>query len=95
MSAPRESTGTSDFALGILLVLWQAVRLPVVVLLRLAEPLVRLTLCALGLLSLLMALFYAFLTSVPHRPYVPLLAFAVACGLVLLLYEAVLHRLSR
>ena len=77
-----------------LCVLWNALRLPVFIVLRLAEPFVRLTLAALGMLSILGALFYQFASSLPHPPVLPLLAFAVGCGLTLLLYERILRLLS-
>jgi hypothetical protein len=66
-----------------------------VVLLQLVEPVVRLMLGGLGLLSIVMAFFYGFMTNAPHHPSIALLAFAVACGLVLALYETVLRLLSR
>lgn len=65
------------------------------VLLRLAEPLVRIGLTALGLLSILMAFFYRIAASPPHRPFWLLLGFGFSCGLVLLVYEQLLRLLSR
>jgi hypothetical protein len=57
------------------------VRLPVFAILVLAAPLVRLALGAMGLLSLLAALFYEFFSSLPHPPFWSLLGFAMGCGL--------------
>jgi hypothetical protein len=45
------------------------VRLPAFLLLRLAEPLVRIVLTALGLLSILIALFYRVASSLPRSPF--------------------------
>jgi hypothetical protein len=101
MNARQESSGEGEpglatgIVLGLLSLLWHSVRIPVLVVLRLAEPLVWLLLSAFGLLSILMALFYAFLTTVPHRPFLPLLGFGIACGVGLLLYEALLRLFSR
>jgi hypothetical protein len=73
---------------------WEAVRLPAFVLLRLAEPVVRLGLTAVGLLSFLIALFYRMAAAPSHNPFWPLLGFALLCGLLLLLYERLLRFLS-
>lgn len=62
---------------------------------RLLEPLVRLALTALGLLSLLMAVFYRLASSPPRSPFWVLLGFGLLCGLVLLLYEHLLLFLSK
>jgi hypothetical protein len=92
--ARRKPSAAASLGWITLCVLWNALRLPVFILLRLAEPFVRLTLAALGMLSILGALFYQFASSLPHPPVFPLLAFAVGCGLTLLLYERILRLLS-
>jgi hypothetical protein len=74
--------------------LWHFARLPVLAVLLLAAPVVRLALGALGLLSLMAALFYRFFSPLPHPPFWTLLGFAVGCGLTLLLYERLLRLLS-
>jgi hypothetical protein len=69
-------------------------RLAAFAVLRLAAPAVRLLLGSLGLLSLLIALFYR-LASVPgHDPFWVLLGFSVGCGLALVLYERLLRMLA-
>jgi hypothetical protein len=90
----REPGITAGVALGALTVLWHAVRIPVFAVLRLTEPLVRLALGALGLLSILAALFYEFVSSLPHPPFLALLGFGVACGITLLVYERLLRLFS-
>lgn len=87
----RIAGGTAAAALR---VLWHFARLPVLAVLLLAAPLVRLALGALGLLSLLGALFYRFFSPLPHPPFWTLLGFAVGCGLTLLLYERLLRLFS-
>jgi len=84
----------SGIVLGTLSLLWHLVRIPILVVLRLAEPFVRLTLVALGMLSLLGALFYAVASSLPHSPVVPLLGFGVGCGLTLILYDRIVRFFS-
>jgi hypothetical protein len=91
----REPSVATSIVVAALLVLWHAVRIPIFVVLRLAEPLVQLLLGALGLLSILGALFYKFLSPLPHPPFLLLMGFAVACGVTLLIYEALLRLLSR
>jgi len=83
-----------DISAVVLRVLWHLVRLPVFALLVLAAPLVRLALGALGLLSLLAALFYEFFSPLPHPPFWTLLGFAVGCGVTLLLYERLVRLFS-
>ena len=92
--ARRDPGIARDIPAVVLRVLWHFVRLPVFALLVLAAPLVRLVLGAVGLLSLLAALFYEFFSPLPHPPFWTLLGFAVGCGLTLLLYERLLRLLS-
>ena len=92
--AHREPSAAASLIVVTLCVLWNALRLPVFVVLRLAQPFVRLTLAALGMLSILGALFYELASSLPHPPVLPLLGFAVGCGLTLLLYERILRLFS-
>jgi hypothetical protein len=80
--------------LAALRALWRGLRLSVFVVLRLLEPVVRLTLGVLGLLSLLMAVFYQVASSLPHPPTLSLLGFGVGCGLTLILYERLLRLFS-
>ena len=91
----REPDVVAGIVVAALIVLWHAVRIPIFVVLRLAEPLVRLLLGGLGLLSILGALFYEFLSPLPHPPFLLLMGFAVVCGVTLLVYEALLRLFSR
>ena len=91
----RERAIGAGISIAALILLWNAVRIPVFVVLRLAEPLVRLLLGGLGLLSIVGALFYTFLSPLPHPPFWLLMGFAVACGVALLLYETALRLFSR
>ena len=76
-------------------ILWQTVRIPVLAVLRLAEPLVRLLLGGLGLLSLLTAGFFKAVSHLPTHSLVVLVSFGVTCGIVLVLYERTVTLLSR
>lgn len=90
----RDAGIAAGIAAAALRVLLNLVRLPVFAVLVLAAPLVRLALGALGLLSLLAALFYQFFSPLPHPPFWSLLGFAVGCGLTLVLYERLLRLFS-
>ena len=83
-----------DIPAAVLRLLLHLVRVPVFALLVLAAPLVRLALGALGLVSLLAALFYEFFSSLPHPPFWTLLGFAMGCGVSLFLYERLLRLFS-
>jgi hypothetical protein len=45
--------------------------------------------------SILSALFYQFASAEPHRPFLVLLGFGVACGVSLLVYERLLRLFSQ
>jgi hypothetical protein len=92
---PFERAPPAAIALQSLNLIWAVVRLPAFVLLRLAEPLVRIALTALGLLSILIALFYRIASSPPRSPFWLLLGFGLLCGLARLLYEQLLRSLSK
>lgn len=95
LQVPHEPRLAAVVARAALLLLWHGVRIPISVVLRLAEPLVYLLLGALGLLSLVGALFYQFLSPLPHPPFWLLMGFAVGCGVTLLFYGALLRFFSR
>jgi hypothetical protein len=94
LSVRRDAGTAAGIGAAALRVLWHLVRLPVFAVLLLAAPLVRLALGALGLLSLLAAVFYQFFSPLPHPPFWSLLGFAVGCGLTLVLYERLLRLFS-
>ena len=86
---------TVSIAVQSLELIFGAVRLTAFVVFRLAEPLVRVALTALGLLSILTALFYRLASSSPRSPFWLLLGFGLLCGLARLLYEHLLRFLSK
>lgn len=72
---------------------WTAVRLPILALLVILEPVVRLVLAAGALLTTLTAGFYALVRPATHVPVWGMLAIAVGCFLLLALYYVVLNAL--
>ena len=79
---------------GTLRLLWHAVRLPVLMLLSILEPVVRFILGALALLGVLTALFFEFY-GVPHFPFALMLGASVGLGLMLVGYYALLRLFGR
>jgi hypothetical protein len=94
ISVRRDARFSGGIAAASLRVLYHLVRLPVFAVLVLAAPLVRLSLSALGLLSLLAALFYKLFSPLPHPPFWSLLGFAIGCGVTRVLHERLLRLFS-
>jgi hypothetical protein len=87
-------TITGGLLPGTLRLLWHAVRLPVLMLLTILEPVVRFILGALALLGVLTALFFRFY-GVPHFPLALMLGVSVGLGLMLVGYYALLRLFAR
>ncbi|MGH8254608.1 MAG: hypothetical protein ACRET0_00130 [Steroidobacteraceae bacterium] len=77
-----------------LLLLWHAVRLPIVTLLVILEPFVTMILMAIATLGVLMCLFYEFLLKDPHFPFWLMLAISIGSALLLLPYYALIRLFS-
>ena len=90
--------GAAPIALALLVALlwlaWQALRVPLLTLLVILEPIVSFLLTALALLIALTALLWAFADSKPNFPFWTVLAGSLACVLVLALYHALMRALS-
>lgn len=91
----RAATPLSTAALGALRLAWQAIRLPVFALLVILEPVVRIVLSALALLSVLMAFFFEYATELPDFPFLGMLGFGVGCVLLLIVYYGFLRVFGR
>ena len=74
--------------------LWQTIRLPIVTLLVILEPLVRTILMGIATLGVLMCLFYEFLIRFPHFPFWQMLALSLGSALLLLPYYALIKLFS-
>jgi len=92
-NSPRSGQWLGAALLGLLWLLWQAVRLPALALLVILEPIVRLILAASALLLVLTALFYRAI-GMPHFPFWTMLALGIASMLLLALYYALMRVLS-
>lgn len=74
--------------------IWTAVRLPVLLVLVILEPVMTALCGALALLGILTTIFFL-LVGPPHFPWITMLAISLGFVLVLLPYYALIHLLSR
>jgi hypothetical protein len=81
-------------ALGLLLVTWTAIRLPVLAFLMILEPVVRVVLSGLALLVTLCALFLVAVTPSGTFPFWGMLAAGLGCFGLLTLYYGLMRLLS-
>jgi len=92
-----ESPAASDLIRGILWgilwVLWQGVRLPVLLLLVILEPVVSFVLSAAALLGVLTAIFWK-LVGPPHFPFFLVLGISLGFEFALVVYHALLRLLG-
>ena len=79
---------------GILWLIWQAIRLPLLALLKILEPIVSTLLAAAALLGTLTALFWKLASNRPEFPFFGVLALSVGCFLLLTLYHGAIRLLS-
>jgi hypothetical protein len=78
---------------GVIRWLWHVVRLPIVMLLVILEPVVALVFGAFALLGILTTIFFK-LIAAPHFPTWTMLAISISFGLALVLYEGAIAVLS-
>ena len=79
--------------LGLLMVLWLAIRLPVLWLLVILEPVVRFVLSAFALLMTLTAFLFEFIGP-PSFPFLAVLALGLGAYALLALYEGLIQLLQ-
>jgi hypothetical protein len=79
---------------GIVWILWQAVRVPVLALLLMLEPIVSTLLVAAALMGTLTAFFWKLTSDRADIPFFGVLALSIGCFLVLILYHGVIRLLS-
>lgn len=91
----REPARERTLAWGILWILWQIVRLPVLAVLLVLEPFVSLILTGFGFLGIVVALILKFSGDLPHFPFWLMMAFSVGAMLLLMAYHAMIAIFSR
>jgi hypothetical protein len=82
-----------DALFAVVSVLWRAVRLPVLVLLVILEPIIAFTCSGLALLGVLTTLLFM-LVGAPHFPALTMLMLSLSFVFVLIVYEGLIHVLS-
>lgn len=80
--------------MGLLLVIWTAVRLPALMFLMILEPVVRVVLSGLALLVTLCALFLVAVSPSGTFPFWGMLAVGLGCFALLTLYYGLMRLLS-
>ena len=99
MSTPESSALSSPraahrVAFGVFWVTWAVIRLPILALLVILEPLIRVLLAGSALLITLTAFFYKLVMPHASVPFWGMLGIAVGCVMILALYYALLRLLS-
>lgn len=75
---------------GLLWLLWQAIRLPALALLKILEPVVCTLLVAAAFLGTMTALFWKFAANRPHFPFFGVLALSVGCFILVSVYQGLI-----
>ena len=83
-----------DLVRGILWVLWHAVRIPILALLLILEPVVTLVLWGAALLGVLTSLLFEFSGATPDFPFTLMVSISVGCAVLAMAYHALLRLLS-
>lgn len=91
----KQPSIVSDLSRGVFGLIWQTLRLPVLIVLGILEPIVRFMLSALALLALFAAFFFKLSGAAPHFPFWGTLGLSVACILLLLAYHFLMRLLSK
>lgn len=77
----------------ILRLAWNAVRLPVLMALLMFQPLINFIFTALAMLGILMSFFFK-AVALPHFPFWTMLSISLGFGVLVLVYQALVHVLS-
>ena len=80
---------------GVLWLLWQIIRLPVLAVLLVLEPFVSLVLTAAGFLGIVVGVILRFSGDLPHFPFWEMMAFSIGALLLAVAYQAVIGIFSR
>ena len=94
-SRADDASAIADLLRGILLFIWCMVRVPIVIVLAFLEPVVRLLLIGIAVLSLLSGLVYLGSNVVPAIPFWVMVCVSIGCVMLLAVYQYVLRLLSR
>jgi len=84
----------AGLARGILWIVWHAVRIPILALLLILQPVVTLVLWGAALLGILTAFLFEFSSAAPNFPFWLIIAISVGCAVLVMAYQALLNFLS-
>lgn len=74
---------------------WRAIRLPLIAVLKIAEPIARFVLTAVALLGVLVAFFFKYSDAAPRFPFWLVLGLSLGCGALVVVLSAVMRQLAR
>ena len=74
---------------------WQAIRLPLLAVLKIVEPVARVSLSAVALLGVLVSIVLRFSGAAPRFPFWLVLGMSLGCGALVFALGAVMRRLAR
>ena len=87
----RERPRGRTLAYGVLWILWQLIRLPVLAVLLVLEPFVSLILTGFGFLGIVVALLLKLSGDLPHFPFWEMITFSVGALLLLMTYHLLIR----
>ena len=93
-SRMQDRSAAEDLARGILWVGWHAVRIPILALLLILEPVVILVLWGAALLGVLTSFLFEFAGATPDFPFLLMISISVGCAVLAMAYHALLRLLS-
>jgi hypothetical protein len=74
---------------------WRGIRLPLLAVLKILEPVARLVLAGVALLGILLAFFFEFSGAAPRFPFWLVFGLSLSCGVLVIVLSAVMRRLAR
>jgi hypothetical protein len=74
---------------------WQAIRLPLLAITKIVEPLARIVLSTVALLGILVSLVLEFSSAAPRFPFWLVLGMSLGCGVLVFVLGAVKRRLAQ
>ncbi len=74
---------------------WRGIRLPLLAVLTILEPIARFVLAAVALLGILLSFFFEFSGAAPRFPFWLVFGLSLSCGVLVIALSAVKRRLAR
>lgn len=93
-SRVEDRSVAADVVCGVLWILWHAVRIPILALLLILEPVVALVLWGAALLGVLTSLLFEFSGATPDFPFTLMISISIGCAVLAMAYHALVRLLS-